>query len=121
MITTCREQADRILLTQQQVRQRLQDRVAEVRPLRAEMREVAQAVRGSATAEPFDPAALKRALSEMRGVQQRYQAVMHNSVVDIAAGLPREQRLALLRQALDRENGRDRHRPGPSKGPRESR
>ena len=105
--------------TRQQVRARLQERVTDVRPLRVEMREATTAVRRAAVAEPFEPSALKQALAELRRVQQQYQSVMHDSVVDIAAELPREQRLALLRQALERggrgDRGSGRERP---EGPR---
>jgi uncharacterized membrane protein len=105
--------------TRQQVRDRLQERMTDVRPLRAEMREASAAVRRAAVAEPFDASALRQALAELRRIQQQYQGVMHDSVVDIAAELPREQRLALLRQALERggrgDRGDSRERP---QGPR---
>ena len=49
--------------------------------------------------------ALKDALARLRAVDERYKALLHDSVANIAAELPREQRIALLRTAMRRGAG----------------
>ena len=93
--------------TQREVRRRMQSRAKEVAPIRAGMRKAVAEVRRAAVAEPYDAAALKSALAQLRIAQESYQELMHDSVADSAAGLSREQRLALLRKALDRNAGRN--------------
>ena len=85
-----------------EVRQQLRDHRDDVRPLRREMLSAMQAVRQAAAAEPLDAEALRTALAQLRGAQEGYQAFLHDNVVELAVRLPREQRLALLRQALGR-------------------
>jgi uncharacterized membrane protein len=93
----------------------MQDRIESVRPLRRELRDAQAAVRLAITAEDYDPQKLKDALARLRTVDGRYRALLHDSVADIAADLPREQRIALLHTAIRRGE------PGgpPDRGPLE--
>jgi uncharacterized membrane protein len=75
------------------------------RPLRAEMADATMAVRRAISAEDYDPDALALALARMRDVSIRYQQLIHENLVDMSADLPREQRMALARAALQRNQG----------------
>ncbi|GEM_PF-4640305 len=88
--------------TRQIVRQRMRSQFPKVRPLREAMRSAVQDVRQAAGAEPFDPAAMNQALEAMREVTAQYQDLMQENAVELAAQLPAEQRLALLRAVLQR-------------------
>ena len=95
------------------VRQRMSADRGRIRPLRADVGEALAEVRRAAVAEEFDAVALEDALENMRDARARYEAFLHRGLVSVAAQLPREQRLALLRAAL--EPRRDNKRGGRSK------
>lgn len=99
------------------VRQRMRDQIESVRPLRSELREAREAIRLAIVSEDYDPQALKDALARLRAIDGRYKALLHGSMADIAAELPRAQRIALLRSAMRR--GAPGGRPGaePPEGP----
>lgn len=99
--------------TRRRVRQQMSARVDAVRPLRAELRRAHGRIRSAVEAEPFDPEALRAALENLRSVGDRYQQLLHDNLVDMAADLPSEEREALIRAALERSRGG--MRPG---GPR---
>lgn len=87
------------------VRQRMNTDRDRIRPLRAEVGEALAAVRRAAVAEQFDAVALEESLETMREVRTRYEALVHEGLVSVATQLPREQRLALLRAALEHRRG----------------
>ncbi len=91
------------------VRQRMAADAKRIRPLRADVARALGNVRRAAVADEFDPEALDRALAHMREVRTRYESVVHEGLVSVASELPREQRLALLRAALE-------HRVGAKRG-----
>jgi uncharacterized membrane protein len=93
------------------VRAALRERLPAVQPQRRALRESMQTIRRLATAEEFDPEAMKAALARQRAAQSAYQALMHEAAVEVAATLPREQRMALLGRALQREVPQHRRRP----------
>ena len=95
------------------VRERMRDQIESVRPLRLELREARLAIREAITAENYDPQALKDALARLRAIDGRYKGLLHDSVAEIAAELPREQRIALLRAAMRRNEPGG---PPPGKG-----
>ena len=97
--------------TRQLVRLRMRDEVEAVRPLRRELREAHAAVRRAVSATDYDPAALKAALGRLRSVNDRYRQLLHDNVADLAAELPPQERMALLRSALQRAESR--RLPGP--------
>lgn len=100
-----------------QIRQQMRERQSDVRQLREDMRDATKAVGEAVTADTAEPTALKEALAGLRSAQSEYQAFLHNSVADVAAGLPREQRIALLRQTLAR--GQRANRKKSQQSPRE--
>jgi len=59
----------------------------------------------AATADSYDPEVLKLALAESREVSGRYQALIHKSLVAISKDLPKEERMAVIRAALQRGQG----------------
>lgn len=93
------------------VRAALRERLPAVQPQRRALRESMQAIRRLATAEEFDPQAMRAALARQRAAQSAYQAVMHEAAVEVAASLPRAQRMDFLSRALQRDSQR-RVRPG---------
>lgn len=101
----------------QRVRRHFAEKQDEVRALRQTMRKATGRVRKAATAEPLDKNELQDALAELRGVQADYQAFMHNNMAEVAASLPREQRMAFLRQALQKEEQLQQRRKAPTKAP----
>lgn len=94
--------------TQRLLRQRMRQQLPAVRPVRAEMSRATNAVRLAVDTPDFDPEALARALADMRTATSRYQQLMHEGIVELAKELPREQRVALARSAMQRGE-----RPGP--------
>ncbi|MEM1190806.1 MAG: periplasmic heavy metal sensor [Pseudomonadota bacterium] len=105
--------------TRRVVRRRMVEQLEAVRPLRRELRSAQSGVRRAVSAEDFDPQALKDALAELRRVTNRYQELLHNNLAEIAAGLPPEERSALVRAAMLRDRGGEpgmgggRRRPPP--------
>lgn len=97
----------------ERVRRQLADRQGEVAPIRRGMRRAMIAVRRAATADPLDPSALKEALQQLRRAQQSYQTFLHDNMTDVVVDLPRDQRVALLRQMLSPERRPERRRPPP--------
>ncbi|MFK8041883.1 periplasmic heavy metal sensor [Congregibacter sp.] len=88
--------------TQRRVRGQMRSQLSEVRPLREDMRKAQAAVRKAVSAEDFDSQALERALQQSRAVSGRYQALIHENLAAVAAELPKEQRIALVRAVLQR-------------------
>ena len=99
------------------VRQRMRSQIESVRPLRRELGESQAAIRAAITAEDYDPQALKDALAKLRTIDARYKALLHDSVAEIAADLPRAQRIALLRAAMRRGEPGGPPGQGPPGGP----
>lgn len=93
------------------VRQRMRSQASQFRPLRRDMRRALQAVRRVAAAQPYDASAMSLALERMRDVTMRYQQLIHINVVEMGAELPPQERLALLRAALQ---GLPAGRPRPA-------
>jgi uncharacterized membrane protein len=56
---------------------------------------------------------MKAALARQRAAHSAYKAVMHEAAVEVAATLPREQRMALLGRALQRDAPNRRRPPAP--------
>ncbi len=88
--------------TQRRVRGQMRAQLSEVRPLREDMRKAHAAVRRAVAAEDYDPQALALALENTRQVSERYQALIHKNLVEVSTELPREERIALARAALQR-------------------
>ncbi|MFT4769355.1 MAG: putative membrane protein [Glaciecola sp.] len=95
--------------TQRRVRGQMRAQLSEVRPLREDMRKAQAAVRKAVATQDYDSKALELALEKSREVSERYQALIHKNLVKVAAELPREQRIALARAALQR--GQDTKMP----------
>jgi uncharacterized membrane protein len=94
------------------VRDRLRQETGNVRPLRRDLADAHRAVREAMSAEDYDAQTLKDALARLRAVDGRYRQLLHDNVAEIAAQLPREQRVALLRAAMQRGGvGRIPQRP----------
>lgn len=66
----------------------------------------------SLAAEPFDPAATKRRLADIRGREADARGRIEERIVDYAAGLPAADRAALARGLTERPHG-DRGEPQP--------
>jgi uncharacterized membrane protein len=96
---------------QQLVRRRMREALPNVRPVREEMRSASIELRRLMAADDFNPEAAKAALARMRAVTDRYQQLVHENLVELAAELPKEQRAALLRAALHRGGGVESPRP----------
>lgn len=88
--------------TQAKVRRQMRAQVSEVRPLREAMRNAQAAVREAVTTDAYDPNALTLALKESRDVSSRYQALIHKNLVALSKELPKQERMALARAALQR-------------------
>lgn len=84
------------------VRDRMRREVGNVRPLRRELADAHRAIREAISAEDYSARALKDALARLRTVDGRYRQLLHDNVAELAAELPREQRVALLRAAMQR-------------------
>ncbi|WP_439105535.1 periplasmic heavy metal sensor [Congregibacter sp.] len=94
--------------TQRRIRGQMRGQQEEVRPLREDMRKAQLAVRKAVSAEDYDPQALELALQQSREVSAKYQALMHKNLVTVSKELPREQRMALARVALQRAQNEKR-------------
>lgn len=104
--------------TKRVVVQEMRSRQADFKPLRSELRAATQSVRRAITAsdEDYDPQALAEALTEVRRVSIRYQELIHESLVDVTADMPRAQRMAVARAALARaQQGQIPQRSAPEK------
>lgn len=90
--------------TQRKMMRALRSRQSEFRPLREDMRLATMGVRKaiSASEDDYDPARLDEALANMRDVTLRYQELIHRSLVEVTADMPREERVAVARAALAR-------------------
>ena len=87
------------------LRPRLRERLSEAQPARRELRLALQALGQAVKREPMDREAASRALAKLRESGERYQAVLHESLLDILAELPVERREAALRAALRGKGG----------------
>ncbi|GAB5413583.1 MAG: hypothetical protein Cons2KO_11860 [Congregibacter sp.] len=87
------------------IRERMRDRMSDVRPLRRDVAEATGRVRQAVSAEDYNPDDLNAALAELRKAKDAYQAFIHKNLVEISAELPKEQRVALLRAAMLRSGG----------------
>ncbi|WOJ92097.1 periplasmic heavy metal sensor [Congregibacter variabilis] len=103
--------------TQRRIRGQMRDQLSEVRPLREDMRKAQAAVRKAVASEDYDPQVLALALEKSREVSERYQALIHKNLVEVSADLPREQRIALARAALQR----GQHTKMPPRSPQNER
>lgn len=92
--------------TQAKVRRQMRAQISEVRPIRKAMRKAQTAVREAVAADSYDPDALTLALQESRNVSSRYQALIHKNLVALSKDLPKEERMALARAALQRGQGK---------------
>ncbi|MDP5070735.1 MAG: periplasmic heavy metal sensor [Congregibacter sp.] len=101
--------------TRRKVRGQMRAQIAQVRPLRENMRKAHMEVRNAVAAETFDSEALALALQQSREVSARYQVLMHQNLVTLSAELNKEQRIALARTVLQRgQNGeKPPRRPEP--------
>lgn len=90
--------------TQRTMMRALRSRQSEFRSLREDMRVATMGVRKalSASNEDYDPRQLDAALGKMRDATLRYQELVHRSLVEVTADLPREERLAVARAAMAR-------------------
>ena len=82
------------------LRPRLRERLAEAQPVRRELRLALQALSEALRQEPMDRAAASAALAKLRDSGVRYQAVLHESLLDILAVMPAERRKAAMRAAM---------------------
>ncbi|MFK8043301.1 periplasmic heavy metal sensor, partial [Congregibacter sp.] len=98
--------------TKRRLRGQMRAQLSEVRPLREDMRNAQMAVREAAAAEEYDPQVLALALERSRQISERYQALIHRNLVEVSAELPKDQRIALARAALQRgQNAKMPSRP----------
>lgn len=88
--------------TRQKLRQRMAGQASDVRPIRQELRRAMGDLRAAVRAEDYDPQAMADALARMREARGRYENFLHNNLVELSGELNREQRMALLRTALQR-------------------
>lgn len=71
----------------------------ELRKERGALRSARRGVHDALSREPFDAAALERALAELRARTGSSQAQMHEALVELARQLPAEQRKRLAKRA----------------------
>jgi uncharacterized membrane protein len=90
---------------QQMLRSRMRKMLPSVRPLRREIRSANLEVRRAMGRDEFDREVAGAALARMRAATNRYQALLHENLIEVAAELPVEQRATLLRAALNRGGG----------------
>jgi uncharacterized membrane protein len=89
-----------------ELRTHMRARMVPARPLREALRAASRDIGQLAGAQPLDREALAAALRRLREAQGDYQAFMHENLLDLVEKLPPEQRLELLREALQRHEGR---------------
>ena len=82
----------------------------EIRPILRELRRSQRDMRSALVQEPFDEAALSRALAEFRGRLEESQALSHKKLVQVAARLTPDERRRLAR-TMDRRDGPPDKRP----------
>jgi uncharacterized membrane protein len=87
------------------LRPQLRKRLSEAQPARRELRLALQSLGQALRQEPMDRDAASRALSQLRESGERYQAVLHESLLDILAELPAERREAAMRGAMRGKGG----------------
>ena len=87
------------------LRPRLRERLADAQPARRELRLSLQTLGEALRQEPMDREGASRALAGLRDSGGRYQAVLHESLLDILAELPAERREAAMRAALRGQGG----------------
>lgn len=94
----------------QAMRRVLEERKDAFRQQRRSLHAARGAVSEAFAAEPFDRAALERALAELRAQTAESQRIMHESLIEVAPELSPEQRARLAKHALGRERGFGKHR-----------
>jgi uncharacterized membrane protein len=82
---------------------------SETRAAFERMREAHRGVRAALAAEPYDTAALERALAAFRDAAGGAHAEMHKAMVEVAAGLSPEARKAMAESMQQRVERRRRH------------
>jgi uncharacterized membrane protein len=87
------------------LRPRLRERLADAQPARRELRLSLRALGEALRQEPMDRAGASRALAGLRASGSRYQAVLHESLLDILAELPAERREAAVGALLRGKGG----------------
>ncbi len=95
------------------LRPQLRKRLSEAQPARRELRLALQALGEALRREPMDRDAASTALAKLRESGERYQAVLHESLLDILAELPAERREAAMRAAMRGKGGALLPGPGP--------
>lgn len=95
------------------LRPRLRERLVEAQPARRELRLALQALGQALRQEPMDRDGASRALARLRESGSRYQAVLHESLLDLLGELPAERREAAMRAALRGKGGALRRGTGP--------
>ena len=95
------------------LRPQLRKRLSEAQPARRELRLALQSLGQALRQEPMDRDAASRALAQLRESGERYQAVLHESLLDILAELPAERREAAMRAAMRGTGGALLPGPGP--------
>jgi len=103
--------------TYRELRPMLRAQMAEVRPLRSEMRSAMREFAEVVEREPFDAEAAARSLAALRAGSARYQAVLHRNMLAIMSGLSPQERLAVVRLLLHR-GGRSHPRRVPPEAQR---
>lgn len=99
-------------------REALRSEAREVRRSLMRAGEARRAAWGEIAADPYDPAAVRRALTEAQGIEAEARSRLESRVVDFAADLNPEERQALA-EALSRPPRRHEGREGRSeRGPR---
>ena len=89
----------------EKLRPRLRERLVEAQPARRELRLALQALGEALRQEPMDRDGASRALAGLRESGSRYQAVLHESLLDLLAELPAERREAAMRAMLRGKGG----------------
>lgn len=100
-------------------REALRSEAREVRRSLMRAGEARRAAWGEIAADPYDPAAVRQALTEAQGIEAEARSRLESRVVDFAADLNPEERQALA-EALSRPPRR-RHEGREGRGDREER
>lgn len=91
--------------TKQAVRRVMKKHEAALHAQGDQLRESRRAISAALDAQPFDPAALEKALADLRAQTSISQELLHKSLVDVAKTLTPEQRNHFARHALRRGLG----------------
>jgi uncharacterized membrane protein len=106
----------------QALRPLMREHFRDLRPKLQQLQAVQTKVRDALDADPFEPAALERALGEFRAALLATQEHSHRGLVQLAANLTRDERRQLL-SAMTWDPGRHRdassHHPQPPGPPPE--